>query len=46
MHNTELLMIYTSHYYSGDLIKQDEMGMACDMYGREQKCIQGFGRKT
>jgi len=30
-------------YYSGDQIKKNEMGGAGDMYGEEERCIQGFG---
>jgi len=29
--------------FSGDKIKEDEMGRACDIYGGEDKCILGFG---
>jgi len=31
--------------FRSDIIK-NEMGGACGMYGREQKCTQGFGRHT
>jgi hypothetical protein len=33
-------------YYSGDQIKKNEMGRACGTYGRQERCIQGFGGKT
>jgi hypothetical protein len=32
-------------YYSGDQIKEDEMGGACSTHGRDEKCIQYFGGK-
>jgi hypothetical protein len=30
-------------YYSGDQIRKDEKGGACSTYGRQERCIQGFG---
>jgi len=30
----------------GNQIKKNEMGRACGMYGRQERCIQGFGGKT
>jgi len=33
-------------YYAGDQIKNDEIGEACGTYGRQERCIQGFGWKT
>ena len=30
-------------YYSGDQIKKNEMGVACEAYGGEERCIYGFG---
>jgi hypothetical protein len=38
------LLLLIKHY-SGDQIKEDEMGGACDMHGREEKCIQDVGWK-
>jgi hypothetical protein len=32
-------------YYSEDQIKKNEMGRACGMYWREEKCVQDFGWK-
>jgi len=29
-----------------DQIKEDEMGVACSAHGRNEKCMQYFGRKT
>jgi hypothetical protein len=29
-------------YYSSDQTKKNEMGKACNTYGGEQRCIQGF----
>lgn len=31
-------------YYSGDQIKQGEIGGACGTRGEEEKCIQGLGK--
>jgi len=28
------------------LVKEGEMGRACSMYGRDEKCIQYFDQKT
>ena len=37
-------MIFThKKILSGDKIKEDEMGRACDTHDREEKCILGFG---
>jgi hypothetical protein len=33
------------HILSGDQVKEDEMGGACSMHGRCEKCIQNFGGK-
>ena len=33
-------------YYSCDQIKKNELGWACDTYGRQERCIQGFGGET
>ena len=35
-----------TNYYSGDQIKNCEMGGTCGTYGLEEKCIQGFGGET
>jgi len=32
-------------YYSGDQVKEDEMGGACSTHGCDEKCIQNVGRK-
>jgi len=35
---------YKSHHiYSDDQGKENEMGGACSMYGRKEKCGRGFG---
>ena len=34
-------MICTPHQ-----IEENEMGSACGMYGKEDKCIEGFGGET
>jgi len=33
-------------YYSGDQIKNNEVSWACGMYGRQERCTQGFGGKN
>jgi hypothetical protein len=33
-------------YHSGDQITKTEMGRACGMYGREERCKQGLGGKS
>jgi len=33
-------------YYKGDQIKQDEMGGACSMHGKDEKCIKDSCRKA
>jgi hypothetical protein len=33
-------------YSSDDQMKEDEKGKTCSMYGKEEKCIQGFTAKT
>jgi hypothetical protein len=30
-------------YYSGDEMKENEIGEACGTHGSEEKCVQGFG---
>lgn len=46
--NQELRDFHHSPYinYSGDQVKEDEMGTACDTYRGGQKCIQGWGGET
>jgi len=37
-------MVCTSRQISlGDRMKIDDMGMICDIYWREEKCVQNFG---
>jgi hypothetical protein len=44
---TRNFMICTHHqYYSGDEIEKNEMGGACSMYGRKERCIQDIGREA
>jgi hypothetical protein len=40
----ELFVLHTK-YYPGDQIKDDEMGWTCEIYGREEKCVE-FGGET
>ena len=35
------LMIYTIQCYLDDRIKKDDVGWLCDIYGKEEKSIQG-----
>jgi len=42
----ELNEINSSADYSGDRIKKNEMGGACNTYGGEQRCIQSFDGET
>jgi hypothetical protein len=32
-----------TQYYSGGQIMESEIGGACNTYGGEERCIQGFG---
>jgi len=45
LHNDELTDLYFSPYIIW-AIKKSEMSGACVMNGRQEKCIQGFGRET
>jgi hypothetical protein len=40
------LKLLLTKYYLGDQIKKKEIGGACSTYGREERCIQGFGGET
>ena len=42
LHNEELYGLYCSSNIIG-VIKKNEMGGACSTYGRQERCIQGFG---
>jgi len=33
----------TQKYYSGDQMKENEIGEACGTCGSEEECVQGFG---
>jgi hypothetical protein len=35
-----------SVYYSGDKMEEVDIGGACSMYGREEKCIYGLSGET
>jgi len=35
-------LVHFNKYYYGDQIKEDEMGRACSLYGRDEKHIQNF----
>jgi hypothetical protein len=44
-HNEELNDLYSSPNIM-QVIKSNEMGGACGMFGGQQRCIQGFGGGT
>jgi hypothetical protein len=39
-------IVNLAEYYSGDKIKENEMGGACGTYGEEERYIQGFDGET
>jgi len=45
LHNEELYDLYSSPNVM-QVIKSNEMGGACDMYGGQKRCKQGFGGGT
>ena len=42
---TSYLVILTKYNVGGE-IKKNKTGGACGKYGRQERCIQGFGRET
>ena len=46
LHNKELNHLYSSQHYSRDQLKKNEMDGACNMYGGQERRIQGFGGET
>jgi len=40
--NRALWSVLLTKYYSGDQIKMNDLDGACGMYGRKERCIQGF----
>jgi hypothetical protein len=42
----ELHNLYALPNTVDDQKEEDEMGMACDMHGEDEKCIQDFDQKT
>jgi hypothetical protein len=36
----------SAKHYSGDEIKEDEVGEACSTHGTDEECIQYFGWKN
>ena len=42
LHNKELCDLYSSPNIIW-VIKKNEIGQACGMYGTQERCIQGFG---
>jgi hypothetical protein len=45
LHN-HLCCILLIKYNLGDKIKKNKMGMACGIYGGQERCILGFGGDT
>jgi hypothetical protein len=45
MYNDGLHDFNTPHQILLNEIKEDKMGGACNKHGREEKCLQGIGRK-
>jgi hypothetical protein len=41
-----MICLLLPKYYSGDHIKKNELDGACDTYGRQARCMQGFGGET
>jgi hypothetical protein len=39
------ITVLCREYYSGDPVKQNEMGGACGTYGGEKRCIECFVRR-
>jgi len=39
-------LVLLTKRYSGDHVRKKEMGGACGMQGREERCTQGFGGET
>lgn len=46
LYNEELLHVYLPDTIWGNEIKEDEIDRACDTYGGEDKCMQGFDGET
>jgi len=46
LHKEELNDLYSSPSIVRVIIEKNEVGGACSTYGREERCIQGFGMET
>jgi hypothetical protein len=46
MLSTNRSVMLLAKYYSGDQIKNSEMGGAWGTFGRQERCVQGFGGET
>jgi hypothetical protein len=44
LHSEEICNLYSSP--NMDQIKEDDMGQACSMHRKDDKCIQNFVQKT
>jgi hypothetical protein len=46
LRNYELWFLIFAKYYYSDKIKENQVGGACDAYGRQGKWVEGVGRET
>jgi len=44
--NVKQLNKFSTKYCYDNEIKEDKLGGACGTHGRDEKCIQNFGKKT
>jgi hypothetical protein len=44
-HDELLDLLLLAKYYYDYQIEEDEMGRACSTHGREEECVERFGRK-
>jgi hypothetical protein len=42
----KFFLVGALYYCLGDQIEKNEMGGGCSTYGKEERCIQGFGGET
>jgi hypothetical protein len=46
LHNEELHDLYSTHYFAGDKIRNNEIGGACCSDGGGERRVHGFGGET
>ena len=46
MEGGTVVKILLTKYYWGDEINKNGLDGACSMYGRQERCVQGFGGQT